>query len=155
VRGQVVVRVSPPAPSVHVSRVSVSHYQVEVELLEVNTRVHRMHLRPRGGRGDVTMEYQRDRNGIKLRLPLEELTRSTSAIRPGRTIWEIEASTSDGRMSLESSMGDIKNPRDAVHYRAIRLAKTPGMDRFRPYWTLDGRLVLQHDAGSAELTAIE
>lgn len=62
-------------------------------------------------------------------------------------VWDLDLETDKRTYSMAHKLGDIRSPRDVRRYLTVTEIDAPLRDRFRPYWTKDTRLAIEHLRG--------
>ncbi|QGH70076.1 hypothetical protein [Pseudactinotalea sp. HY158] len=141
--GLAVITVSSPTPSIDVTSVDASLYRIRLTLTPVETTVERMWTHRRTSHTRLEIPFHRISGAVIVDLPLTAMANQAYADDEANPTWEVVVETPAGHMKLQNGLSDIRNPRNAVRYKSIRLAGQPGRPIFRPYWTLDARLAIE------------
>ncbi|MCK1801614.1 hypothetical protein MTQ12_00880 [Brevibacterium sp. R8603A2] len=143
--GALGLQVLAPRPSVHVENVDTTLYRMVVEVRPVATDLTGAALQLRGTEVAVPIPARPLNGRWILEIPLAALSECTELPEDRASIvWNIFCETGAGRLRPARSLSDLCNPRGAVRYDTVVLAAHPKRERFRPYWTTGGALVVEH-----------
>lgn len=151
--GGLLVRVSRPQECVHVDSVATGLGRITVKsrafLPTADEPVGVRYVARGLGIGHtqtvVTSPGDHAATDVFWQVPTAELARlAVEAHVSDDCVWDLHVVTAHGSHSPQKALGDLKNPRLTFRYATVTDVTTPRRDRFRPYWTVGGKLAIEH-----------
>ncbi|WAL40105.1 hypothetical protein BRM1_12880 [Brevibacterium sp. BRM-1] len=147
-RGHLAVDVIPVDAGVSVHGVAVKLYRIHILLSSHYCAVKEIQCRLRGTDVSLSATVKDSTNAVGmtvLTLPLEEMARHPRVGERGESdVWRLAVRCPDDWRPLRMHYTDLSNPRHSLRYPTVMLAALPGRPRFRPYWNVNGDLVVEH-----------
>lgn len=134
-------------PACYVKFVDTSLYRVRIGLIAHKCEVLavRYRLRKLGVTVEQTTPTPISTESVIVDVDLDRLTEAADvANAPSPSIWDVHVFADGKWFPAKTAHSDIANPRNAIRYSTVPHATQNNWNKFRPYWTVAGKLALEH-----------